>query len=77
MLDESDYCQFSLESHRVFFGDLLAEDVRDKQDAGTTFDLIANVVHDVSQEKKRQGKWCKTLLIKYNYLFLKCPANLF
>jgi len=50
----------------IEFGDLLSEDVRDKQEAGTTYDLIANVVHDGSPEKgsyrvhvfhNGSGKW--------------------
>ena len=32
----------------IEFGDLLSEDVKDKHDAGTTYDLIGNVVHDGS-----------------------------
>ena len=44
--EESDDCQLSLESHR----DLLAEEVKDKHNEGTTYDLIANVVHDGSPE---------------------------
>ena len=35
----------------IEFGDLLSEDVKDKHGDGTTYDLIANVVHDGSPEK--------------------------
>lgn len=50
----------------IEFGDLLSEDVKDKHDAGTTYDLIGNVVHDGSPEKgsyrvhilhSGSGKW--------------------
>ena len=35
----------------IEFGDLLSDDVKDKHGDGTTYDLIANVVHDGSPEK--------------------------
>ena len=35
----------------IEFGDLLSEDVKGKHEEGTTYDLIANVVHDGSPEK--------------------------
>ena len=35
----------------IEFGDLLSADVKDKHEAGTTYDLIGNVVHDGSPEK--------------------------
>lgn len=34
----------------IEFGDLLSEDVKGKHEAGTTYDLIGNVVHDGSPE---------------------------
>ena len=50
----------------IEFGDLLAEEVKDKHKEGTTYDLIANVVHDGSPENGNyrvhtlhagSGKW--------------------
>ena len=35
----------------IEFGDLLSDDVKDKHEEGTTYDLIANVVHDGSPDK--------------------------
>ena len=35
----------------IEFGDLLSEDVKGKHEEGTTYDLIANVVHDGLPEK--------------------------
>jgi len=50
----------------IEFGDLLTEEVREQHKLGTTYDLMANVVHDGSPEKgsykthvlhKGSGKW--------------------
>ena len=35
----------------IEFGDILAESVKDKHSEGTTYDLIANVVHDGSRSR--------------------------